>query len=264
MKNMAQYNNSESVFQWSFPANHLITVTLNRELRMNETWPQSARSCYFFFFTIVAGVKTSENSFGKTYDFKQSYSMKFSPEEIIGLSNALKYAATGNLVTLFGGWNKFANSNNNVKNISLFEIPPSEKNKIRGAGLSYNQQNPSAKLIYSLSASSCISMSEVLLKMAQRAIDYELDRMEKLVKNRTSTNEYVNQQTERRGFESPTPQFENNIPSGFQSPTPQFENNITTIPGGHFQQPPTQYGFTSGDNPFEDISSDFGNMLNGL
>jgi hypothetical protein len=261
---MAQYNNSENVFQWSFPANHLITVTLSREIRLNETWPQSARSCYFFFFNMIAGVKTSENSFGKTYDFKQTYSMKFSPEEIIGLANALKYAATGNLVTLFGGWQKFANLNNNVKTFSLFEIAPNEKNKIRGAGLAYSQQNPSAKLTYSLSSSNCISMSEVLLKMGQRAIDYELDRMEKIVKSRTSTNEYINQQTERRGFESPPPQFETDTPRGFKSPAPQFETNIPSGFNQHIQQPQNQFGFNNGDNPFEDISADFGNMLGGL
>lgn len=260
---MATYTNQlEPILSWSFPSNHLTQFSLARELRANETWPSSAKVAHFFFVTIVGGVKTNENEFGKTYDFKnQSYNIKFSIEEIIGLANALKYAAAGQLSNMFGGYQKFARSNNNVKNVYLIEIPPNERNKIRGVGLGYSQQNPNVKLTVSLSADHALAMAEVLLKMGHRAIELELDRMEKLPKSRGSNPGYVDQQTDRRGFESPAPDQNANFeyPS-YSQPTPPPP---TVNPPSH-----PMFGGESGNfgnnNPFGDISDDFGNMLGNL
>ena len=232
-----EYNNQlEAIFSWSFPSNHLIQFSLNKEIRPTEQWPQSAKVAHFFFVTIVAGVKTNDNEFGKTYDFKNSsYTMKFSIEEIYGLSSALKYAAAGQLFNIFGGYTKFARSAGNMKQLYLMEMPPNDKNKIKGVGIGYSQQTPQVKMSpISLSADHTIAMSEILMKMAIRATELELDRMEKLPKNRGTgngapNNSFMDSQIERSGFESPVPQ------------PPQGNND-----------------------PFSNITSDFANMLGGI
>jgi hypothetical protein len=240
---MAQYNNQlEPIFNWSFPSNNLINISLVREIRLNESWPQSSKTCHFFFINIVGGVKTTENSFGKTYDFKnQSYSIKYSIDEIFGLANALKYAAIGSLNNIFGGYAKFAKSNNNIKNTYLLEIEPNDRVKTRGVAFGYSQQNPSAKISTSLSSDHAIAMSEILKQMADKAVAFELERMEKIVKTRNTNTDFVNQQTERSGYQSPPP----------LESQPSLPNNDLNFSFGN-------------DDSFSNISNEFGNMLGNL
>lgn len=161
-----QYTESlEPVANFSFPFNHLITFGLVKRVAAPSD-KVDFKEKMMFFVSLIPGVK-QENSENRTYEFKSALRQKYSTREIFELAFAFKEAALGNFDIL--PYQKFTQD----KMSSIYTMPNQQKNTTQ---VFFNvSQGKASKISVPLSQFNCYSISEVLNKMASRALELEFE-----------------------------------------------------------------------------------------
>lgn len=217
-------NSLEKVHNFSFPSNHLLTFQLMRDLEKSQTLKQE----YFFFVGLIAGVQGTDG--GRTYDFESgNTNLKFSIQEIGGLSFALKQHAQGNGKHI--NYVKFSKSGTGQKTVSLEDNLKSmtDKNnnqRTQNQILFKVSNNGNVKAI-ALTLDQAYSIGEILDVLFKKALDLEFSRT-------LNTTSYTSKPTQSpRGFtQQPPPLQTNNTPQS--TPFDISEDDNTNFLGGGF------------------------------
>jgi hypothetical protein len=171
-----QSNNTlDKIFSYSFPSNHLLNVQLMNEINNGGKYSPDKVS-HFCFVGLIPGVTTNENSASRTYDFKNGITIKFSLQEISGLSFVLNMCAIGNTSAVLP-YSKFAKSTSN-KSVTIFEVPidPNKKYDSRKIILKFDIVNSNSKYAITLTPDQAFSISKVLEKIFEKGISLEMER----------------------------------------------------------------------------------------
>lgn len=167
-----QQSNIERISNFSFPSNHLLTIQLVRDISAAG----SIKPEHFFFVTLAPGA-SSENSSGRTYDFNNSVTLKFSVQEISGLSFALKQYAMGNGKHI--NYTKFTKSQAGQKVVSLDTNTRTQQTKngeILIAQVLFKVTSNSNTQSISLTLDQAYSLSEVCDLLFKKGADLEFNR----------------------------------------------------------------------------------------
>lgn len=172
-----QYTDTlENVCSFSFPSNHLVLFALVRATpQQNIQQQNNAKPEYFSFLTLAPGEGGADN---RTYNFQNKLVVKFSLQEISGLSFVLKSWANGLGKAVFP-YVKFARSANGQKMVSVWEgqqqAPQGNQPKPRTVQLSIKENNNNPVSI-SLTPDQAFAMAETLQAMFAKGIELEITR----------------------------------------------------------------------------------------
>jgi len=95
---MAEYHKLENIFSYSFPANHLLQVSI-----VKQASEQSYKKEHFCFITLAPGVQNPQG--GRSFDFNNRITMKVDGHQVTSLAHAVR-----------------AYVNNQIENIGPFSI----------------------------------------------------------------------------------------------------------------------------------------------
>jgi len=238
-----QYTDTlENICSFAQPSNHLLTFQLMRAKPAESSIEKSsAKSEYFSFVTVAPGEGTDAQN--RTYNFQNSICIKFSLQEIAGLSYVLRNTANG-MGKICLPYIKFAKSSSNSKQVSVWEPPQQpvaqgQFQKPRTISISIKENNNQAISI-GLTPDQAFAMAESLMLLFQKGMSLEFDRQvnsPKSFNSNKTNNSYANLNAQNNnGF----PQ--NN--SGFQP-----------------AQAPANAPFDQQTDPFGNIGDDFTNLL---
>jgi len=169
-------DNLQNICSFAFPANHLINFQLIRTVPNQSIQQSSAKAEYFSFITIAPGEGANES---RTYNFQNKINIKFSLQEIAGLSFVLGQWADGRGVTVLP-YTKFARSAQGAKTVSLWE--PQQNNnsdgrpKSRMISITVKENNNGNGLTISLTPDQAYSISVSLKELFKKGIDLEFTR----------------------------------------------------------------------------------------
>jgi hypothetical protein len=170
-----QYTDTlENVCSFSFPSNHLVVFALVRATpQQNIQQQNNAKPEYFSFLTLAPGEGGADS---RTYNFQNKLVVKFSLQEIAGLSFVLKSWANGLGKAVFP-YVKFARSANGQKMVSVWEGQQQQGNqpKARTVQLSIKENNNNPVSI-SLTPDQAFAMAETLQAMFNKGIELEIHR----------------------------------------------------------------------------------------
>lgn len=163
----------EKIAWYSFPFNHLITIQLLKNTNQNDN---KLKPLHFFMFSLVPGVIKDDNE--RTYSYSDIINIKYSIQEIEGLSFVLKQYALGNVNNI--NYVKFSSSNNVDKYVTL--MVSDKKTKIKDIdivnriiNIKFSVSNNASKVV-SLSCDNAYSIGEVLHQLFKIACKLEFNR----------------------------------------------------------------------------------------
>lgn len=87
----ASKTNLQKVFEYSFPQNNLLLLSLMREVHPNNVH----KNQHFCFISLVPGEKSSETSTGRTFSYDKRITIKCEPDKVLALANAIQDCAQG-------------------------------------------------------------------------------------------------------------------------------------------------------------------------
>jgi hypothetical protein len=164
------------IASFGFPANHLLNVGLMQRIPPPNLNYPDLKEKFFFFVTLAPGI--NEQGGGRTYDFKQGKTtLKFASREIAGLANILRQCGIGNDANVLP-YTKFSKSGQNSKNVSVWIS--NKQSQQQGVTQITKQINLSvqgaAKNNISLSSGEALAMSDMLMKLFDKAIELEINQ----------------------------------------------------------------------------------------
>lgn len=226
MDNQSQ-SQIERISLFSFPSNHLINVQLVRDTSTNKaTKPE-----YFFFVTLAPGASSSENMSGRTYEFKQSVTIKYAVHEMASLAFAMKQYAMGNGKHI--NYAKFSKSDTGQKTISLAESTKTQNTKngeINIRLVLFKVTVNGNTQAVSMTLDQAFGFGEVIDLLFKKGAELEFSRQQ-------STVSYQSSQSDN---------YRNTNKSTFASSSPQSNDNNGDDDNSSF----LSFGGGSYDNPF--------------
>jgi len=99
---MVEQNKLENIFSYSFPANHLLQVSI-----VKQASDQSYKKEHFCFITLAPGVQNQQG--GRTFDFNNRITMKVDGHQVIALAHAVR-AYARNQVDVIGPFSIYVDS----------------------------------------------------------------------------------------------------------------------------------------------------------
>jgi len=218
-----QYSdNLQNICSFAFPSNHLINFQLIRAVPNQSIQQSSAKAEYFSFITIAPGEGSNEN---RTYNFQNKINVKFSLQEIAGLSFVLKQWADGRGPTVLP-YAKFARSAQGTKSVSLWE--PQQNNtdgrpKSRMISITIKENNNGNGLTISITPDQAYSISVSLKELFTKGINLEFERQMNApkqvpVQGNSKSYNNLNNNTNSNPF---------NQSNDFQSITDEFEDMLS-------------------------------------
>jgi hypothetical protein len=201
------------IASFGFPFNHLLNVGLMQRIPPPNINYPDLKEKFFFFITLAPGI--TEQGGNRTYDFKQGKTtLKFSSREIAGLANILRQCGIGNDGNVLP-YTKFSKSGQQSKNVSVWIS--SKQQQGQGVTQITKQINlsvqGSAKHNISLSSAEALAMSDILMKLFDKAIDLEINGQLQQPKVSQTPQPQQYQQYPQQQFNSP-PLANPNIPIG--------------------------------------------------
>jgi len=184
----------QNICSFSFPANHLVNFQLVRAIPNNTvTQNSTAKSEYFSFITIAPGEVANEN---RTYNFQNKITIKFSLQEIAGLSFVLKTCANG-MGKVALPYTKFARSGQGSKTVSVWEPAPAQQTqdnirKARAINITIKENNTNGFTI-AITPDQAFAISESLNELFKKGISLEFERQintPKVTSNQENSNSY--------------------------------------------------------------------------
>jgi len=80
---MAEQNKLENIFSYSFPANHLLQISI-----VKQATDQSYKREHFCFITLAPGIQSPHG--GRSFDFNSRVTMKVDGHQVIALAHAVR------------------------------------------------------------------------------------------------------------------------------------------------------------------------------
>jgi len=99
---MAEQGKLENIFNYSFPANHLLQISI-----VKQPSEQSYKKEYFCFITLAPGVQSQQG--GRTFDFNNRITMKVEGHQVIALAHAVR-AYARNQAEIIGPFSIYVDS----------------------------------------------------------------------------------------------------------------------------------------------------------
>lgn len=225
-----QYTDSlQNICSFAFPANHLINFQLIRSTPNQSIQQSSAKAEYFSFITIAPGEGSNES---RTYNFQNKINVKFSLQEIAGLSFVLAQWADGRGNTALP-YTKFARSAQGAKTVSLWE--PQQTNngdgrpKSRMISITVKENNNGNGLTISLTPDQAYSISVSLQELFKKGISLEFERQmnaPRQTPNQGNSNSYNNFNNNNSNSNSNNNNNPFNRGNDFQSIANEFEDML--------------------------------------
>ena len=173
---MAQDQKSklESIFSYSFAANHLFQVSLVRQAA-----EQTYKKEYFCFLTIIPGV--NQQGGGRTFDFSNRLTLKVDGHQVDALAEAIKYYVKGK-EALIGPYSIYVDSSKSQysqgggggKSLAIQRTSTKNKKQVDVPMLTiFAKAGNNPALAISMTPASAIAMSHVLSFVAQKCLELE-------------------------------------------------------------------------------------------
>jgi hypothetical protein len=99
---MAEQSKLENIFSYSFPANHLLQVSIVKQVA-----GQSYKREHFCFITLAPGVQSQQG--GRSFDFNNRVTMKVDGHQVIALAHAVR-AYARNQIDVIGPFSIYVDS----------------------------------------------------------------------------------------------------------------------------------------------------------
>jgi hypothetical protein len=185
----------------SFPSNHLMISQLMHDLSNSNN--NTDKFEYFCFMSLMPGVNTGDGN-NRTYDFKSGITLKYSIQEIKGLSFTLEQWALGNGQNCLP-YAKFSRSNSGQKSVTAFETPANSNKQYdtRKLILVFSIIDSKVKHSLSLTPEQAYSTAAILSKIFEKGLELEFNRQS--MKPRQVKNYISNQQQEEQSFSMTEP-----------------------------------------------------------
>jgi hypothetical protein len=226
-----QYSdNLQNICSFAFTSNHLINFQLVRSIPNQNIQQNSNKPEFFSFITIAPGEGTNEN---RTYNFQNKTTVKFSLQEICGMSFVLKsWANSGGKNAL--PYTKFARSGQGTKTVSIWEPQQQSSGnnqKSRMISITVKDNNNNNGLTVSLTPDQAFAVSESIYELFKKGLNMEFERQinsPKISQSRGNSNNTYNNlnQTNNSSFSQNIDNnpFDNN--NDFQQVNDEFENML--------------------------------------
>lgn len=179
---MSENANLTPIFTYSVPANHLLQLSLVKQTIGEQTYKKQ----YFFFITLIQGIKNADGSRG--YDFKQNrITLKTDIHQIFAFAHALKSAAsdpnygTTGFFKIYVDSSKSAYSAPGATGKSLMvgrstNQPKNQSQKAEPVVVLYFKLGQNQAVGFGVPTDIAIGISEVFHKMAEYALDLEIKK----------------------------------------------------------------------------------------
>lgn len=167
---MVNNDTLEKVCNTSFPANHLLQVSLVKRI---NTAPDDYKEKCMFFVTMAPGETTSNGANNRTYNFSKHISIKYSIREIIGLSFVLKSAAVGRTDVM--PYVKFSGDATAKKYVSVRDNIDKKDDNTEKRYVSLTISNGTIKPTINFTPDQAYACGIMLEKMYEKAIQLEFD-----------------------------------------------------------------------------------------
>ena len=191
MANQKQYTDTlQNICNIGFTANHLINFQLVRSIPTNTVQQGvSSKPEYFCFVVLAPGEGGGEN---RNYNFQNKLTIKFSLQELCGLSFVLKtWANCMGKACL--PYTKFARSGGGTKSVSIWEPAPVQ-GKARVISVTFKENNGNG-LSVSIPPDQAFALAECLEELFKRGLNLDFDRQvnsPRVVQTGGNTHSYNN------------------------------------------------------------------------
>jgi hypothetical protein len=232
-----QQSTLENIFSYSFPANHLLQISLVKQ----ATAEQNYKKQHFCFITLAPGVKNPDGS--RTFDFQQNkVTMKVDIDKMIAMAHAIRNTVNGREAVI-GSFSIYVDSSKSsygqqgAGGKSLFIQRGQDKQQTPQPTLVlFFKVGQGAALGYGMTPSSALALADICEFIGKKGLELEFSRVITQGSNTVTPNPAINNNQPFSVPNQQTPVFNQQAPVNAQAPI----NN---------QQAPAFAGF----NPDDDI-----------
>ena len=228
---MAQQNTLQQIFDYAYPANHLLRISVVKDTSMT-----GAKSPYFALISLMPGI-IDQNTGSRTYDSQSKITMKQSILHLLTIAKYLRRLCNQQNQALIGNTSFMTDASRSAfggsdqKMLFISRQADKNNNMIISIGLKIGQSP--AKAI-NISPGLAEALADVIEMMAHETIQLELKESAERAAN------YRQQQMQNQGQinNQPQPQnppFVNNNTNFNQAPPPPADNNAGNAMVNNFQ-----------------------------
>lgn len=203
----------ESIFSYSFPANHLLQFSI-----VKQEADQSYKKAFFCFITIAPGVQNQQGN--RTFDFNNRITMKVEAYQLSELAHAMRIFARGQ-DSAFGNFSIYVDSGKSQygqggggKSMSIQRTTNQKQNNAPAVTFFF-KQGQNAAIGYSMTIYRALAIADKLEFMSEKCDELEFLRGPATIQ----TGAYENP--------SPAPSGMSPQPFGGAQPPP-FGDSMTT------------------------------------